>query len=172
MPETITKNVDNTQIIAGVFSSRQNADKAIDAFRDAGVPEENIQVVIQLTEDQAKDASKDALVGRGFAESQALFYEKAVENGKFLVAVHNVTDPAKIIEIFDANKAESNPDGSRNVRQDVVGLTVGAAVGAVAGGVVGTAFGGPVGGVAGAAAGAVIGGAGGGAAGKVSEHRK
>jgi hypothetical protein len=172
MPETITKNLDNTQIIAGVFSNQENADKAIEAFREAGVPEENIQVVIQLTEGEAEEASKDALVGRGFAESQALFYENAVKNGKFLVAVHEVIDPAAIIEIFDDNRAEYNPDGSRNVRQDVVGLTAGAAVGAVAGGVVGTVFGGPVGGAAGAAAGAVIGGAGGAAAGKVSEHRK
>ncbi len=172
MPETIVRNPDNTQIIAGVFSNRDNADKAVDAFREAGVPEANIQVVVQLTEGQAEEASRDALVGRGFAESQAVFYEKAVKNGKFLVAVHDVTDPVTIIEIFDQNRAEYNPDGSRNVRQDVVGLTAGAAVGAVAGGVVGTAFGGPLGGAAGAAAGAVIGGAGGAAAGKVSEHRK
>jgi len=172
MPETILRNPDNSQIIAGVFSHGHNADVAIEAFRDVGVPEENIQVVVELTEDQAEDATKDALVGRGFAESQALFYEKAVQNGKFLVSVHDVTDPATIIEIFDKTGAEFNPDGSRNVRQDVVGLTAGAAVGAVAGAVVGTVLGGPVGGAAGVAAGAVIGGAGGTAAGKVSEHRK
>src|SRR6202453_858226 len=172
MPETILKNADNSQIIAAVFSNRENADAAINEFHEAGVPDTNIQVVVQLTHDQAVDASRDALVGRGFAESQATFYEKAVKNGKFLVAVHDVIEPATIIEIFDRNRAEYNPDGSRNVRQDVVGLTAGAAVGAVAGGVVGTAFAGPVGGAAGAAAGAVLGGAGGAAAGKASEHRK
>jgi hypothetical protein len=172
MPETISKDLNNAQIIGGAFSSQENADRAIEAFREAGVPEENIQVVVQLTDGQANDAYSDALVGRGFAESQALFYDKAIKSGKILVAIHNVTDPAAIIEIFDDYKAEYNPDGSRNVREDVVGMTVGAAVGAVAGGVIGAAVGGPVGGAAGAAAGAVIGGGGGAAAGKAAEHNK
>jgi len=172
MPATISKDLNNAQIIGGVFSSKENADNAINAFREEGVPEQNIQVVIQLTDGQARDAYKNALVGRGFAESQALFYEKAIKSGKILVAVHDVTDPAPIVEIFDDNKAEFNPDGSRNVREDVVGMTAGAAVGAVAGGVAGAAIGGPVGAAAGAAAGAVVGGAGGAAAGKASEHRK
>jgi hypothetical protein len=171
MPETIS-NLDNRQIIGGVFSSRENADKAIEAFRNQGIPEQNIQVVVQLTNKQADEAYSDALVGRGFSESQALFYDKAIRSGKILVAVHNVTDPAAVIEIFDDHKAEYNPDGSRNVRQDVVGMTAGAAVGAVALGVAGAAVAGPVGAAAGAAAGAVLGGAGGGAAGKASEHKK
>jgi uncharacterized membrane protein len=106
------------------------------------------------------------------AESQALYYDKAVRNGKILVAVHNVVDPAPVIEIFDDNKAEYNPDGSRNLRQDVAGMTAGAVVGAVAGAVAGTVVGGPVGGAAGAAAGAVVGGGAGAAAGKATEHRK
>jgi hypothetical protein len=171
MPETIS-NLDNRQIIGGVFSNRENADKAIEAFRNEGIPDQNIQVVVQLTNKQADEAYTEALVGRGFTESQALFYDNAIRNGKILVAVHNVIDPAPVIEIFDDNKAEFNPDGSRNVREDVVGMTAGAAVGAVALGVAGAAVAGPVGAAAGAAAGAVLGGAGGGAAGKASEHRK
>ncbi len=171
MPETIS-NIDNRQIIGGMFSSRENADKAIEDFRELGVAPDDIQVVVMLNEKQAGDAYKDALVGRGVAESQALFYDKAIRHGKILVAVHNVTDPAPVIEIFDDNKAEYNPDGSRNLRQDVVGLTIGAAAGAAAGGVAGTMVGGPVGAAVGAAAGAVVGAGAGGAAGKASEHRK
>jgi hypothetical protein len=171
MPETISK-VDNRQIIGGVFSNRNNANKAIQAFRDLGVVEPDIQVVVTLNDKQAKEAYTDALVGRGFVESQALFYEKAIREGKILVAVHNVTDPARIIEVFDDNKAEYNPDGSRNLRQDVAGLTVGAAAGAVAGGVAGAVVAGPLGGAAGAAAGALVGGGAGAAAGKATEHRK
>jgi hypothetical protein len=171
MPATISKS-DSNQIIGGAFSSRENADKAIDDLHDLGVTDANIQTVVLLNDKQAEDASRDALVGRGFAESQALFYEKAVKDGKILVAVHNVTDPAPIIEVFDDNKAEYNPDGSRNLRQDVAGMTVGAAAGAIAGGVAGTAVAGPLGGAVGAAAGAVIGGGAGAAAGKATEHRK
>jgi len=171
MPATITKT-DNNQIIGGVFSNRDNADKAIEALRDLGIPEQNIQVVVTLNEKQAEDAYKNSLVGRGVAESQALYYDKAVREGKILVAVHDVTDPAPVIEVFDDNKAEYNPDGSRNLREDVAGMTVGAAVGAVAGGIAGTAVAGPLGGAVGAGAGAVVGGGAGGAAGKAAEHRK
>ena len=63
---------------------------------------------------------------------------------KTLVAVHNVTDPTPVIEVFDDHKAEYNPDGSRNLRDDVAGMTVGAVAGAVAGGVAGTAIAGPL----------------------------
>jgi len=171
MPETISQR-DNIQIIGGVFSNRKNADKAIQALRELGIPEQDIQVVVKLTDEQAEEAFNDSLVGRGVAESQALFYDKAVRNGKILVAVHNVTDPASVIEVFDQNQAEYNPDGSRNLRQDVVGLTAGAAAGAIAGGIAGTVAGGPLGGAVGAAAGAVVGGGAGAAAGKATEHRK
>jgi hypothetical protein len=171
MPETISKK-DNRQIIAGLFSNRNNAEKAIEAFRDLGVLEREIQVVVMLQDKQAKEAFTDALVGRGIAESQALFYDRAVREGKILVAVHEVTDPAPIIEVFDAYRAEFNPDGSRNLREDVMGLTAGAAAGALAGGVAGTVAAGPLGGAVGAAAGAVVGAGAGAAVGKATEHRK
>jgi hypothetical protein len=171
MPETISKT-DNRQIIGGLFSDRENADNAVKEFRELGIPDQDIQVVVMLEGKQAKDAYTNALVGRGVAESQALFLDKAVRNGKILVAVHNVTVPDKVIEVFNDNKAESNPDGSRNLRQDVVDLTTGAAAGAVAGAVAGTAVAGPLGGAVGAAAGAVIGAGAGGAAGKAIEHNK
>ena len=171
MPATISKT-DDRQIIGGLFSNRENADKAVQAFRELGVPDDNIQVVVVLNDNQAKEAYTDALVGRGVSESQALFYDKAIREGKILVAVHNVADPAAIIEVFDDYKAEYNPNGSRNLRQDVAGMTVGAAVGAVAGGVAGTVVAGPLGAAVGAAAGAVVGGGAGAAAGKATEHRK
>jgi hypothetical protein len=43
---------------------------------------------------------------------------------KVLVAVYEVTDPAPVIDIFDKFKAEYNPNGSRNLRDDVAGMTV------------------------------------------------
>jgi hypothetical protein len=171
MPATISKT-DDRQIIGGLFSDQKNADKAVQAFRELGIPDDNIQVVVVLNDKQAKEAYTDALVGRGVSESQALFYDKAIREGKILVAVHNVTDPAAIVEVFDDYKAEYNPNGSRNLRQDVAGMTVGAAVGAVAGGVAGTVVAGPLGTAVGAAAGAVVGGGAGAAAGKATEHRK
>jgi hypothetical protein len=171
MPATITKS-DNYQIIGGVFSERKNADKAVQALRELGIPDSNIQVVVMLDDKEAKDAYRNALVGRGVSESQALYYDEAIRKGKILVAVHNVTDPTPVIEVFDDNKAEYNPDGSRNLREDVFGMTTGAVVGAVAGGIAGTAVAGPLGTAVGAAAGAVVGGGAGAAAGKAAEHNK
>ncbi len=88
------------------------------------------------------------------------------------MVVHNVIDPARVIDIFDRYKAEYNPDGSRNLRDDVLGMTTGAAVGAAALGAAGAVVAGPLGAAAGVAAGAVLGGGVGAAAGKAAEHRK
>jgi hypothetical protein len=172
MPRTISKTADDVQIIGGMFSKKENADNAVDALRELGVPESNLQILVVLDNVQNKNASSDGLVESGFAESQAQFYSKALRDGKILVAVHNVTDPAPVIEVFDDNGAEYNPDGSRNVREDVVGMTAGAAAGAIAGGAAGTAAAGPLGGAIGAVAGAVVGGGAGAAAGKATEHHK
>lgn len=171
MPQTIDKTF-HGQIIGGIFSNRENADKAVAAFQDLGVSPENIQLVVRLNEKPAKDAYTDILSDRGFSETQARYYDTAVREGKILVAVHEVTTPGPIIDIFDKFKAEYNPNGSRNLRDDVAGMTVGAVVGAAVGGVAGAIAGGPVGGAAGAAAGAVVGGGSGAAAGKAAEHSK
>ncbi len=127
-----------------------------------------------LNGDQACEACNEALdhaPEEGSAEWRELFLKEAANRGKVLVAVHNVTDPAPVIAIFDENQAEYNADGSRNIRQDVVGLTAGAAMGAAAGGLAGTA-GGPLGCAIGAVAGAMIGGGAGGAVGMVTEHQR
>lgn len=171
MPETI-KKTDNRQIIGGIFANRADADNAVKELRELPIPDQDIQVVVMLDDKQAERAYTDALVGRGIAESQALFYDRAIREGKVLVAVHNVTEPGPVIDVLDDNGAQHNPDGSRNMRDDVAGMTVGAAAGAVAGGVAGAAVAGPLGGAVGAAAGAVLGGGAGAAAGKAAEHRK
>ena len=77
-----------------------------------------------------------------------------------------------MIDVFDKYKAEYNPNGSRNLRDDVLAMTTGALVGAAAGGAVGALVGGPAGSAAGAAAGALVGGGSGAAIGKDSEHNK
>jgi hypothetical protein len=170
MPQTINKT-NLGQIIGGTFSNRDDADKAVKAFVEAGVPAANIQMVVQLSEDP-KTAYTDILSDRGFAASQATYYDQAIREGKVLVAVSDVAEPAPIIDIFDQYGAEYNPDGGRNVRQDVAGMTAGAAVGAIAGAVAGTVVAGPLGTATGAAAGAVVGAGAGAAAGKAAEHSK
>lgn len=153
MPKTI-KRWDHRQNIGGVFSERTNADKAIQAFHDLGVKTQDIEEVVSVND--------------------------TVRNGKILLIIHNVKNPAPIIDIFDANKAQYNPDGSYNIRDEVAGLTVGAAAGAALGGVAGAVEGGaigtmvvgPIGATVGAVVGAVVGGGIGAAAGEIAEHRK
>ena len=96
MPKTISKN-DTTQIIGGVFTDRSKAEYATTKLNQLGYSTDDIQTVVLLNDKQAEGAYRDALVGRGVAESQALFYERAVREGKILLAVHNVTEPAPTV---------------------------------------------------------------------------
>jgi hypothetical protein len=171
MPKTIDKTYEG-QIIGGIFANEDNAEKAIEAFEELDISPDDIEIIVQLEGDQAEDVYTDILSDRGFSEYQAIYYGKVIREGKVLVVVSEVTDPAPVIDIFDKFKAEYNPNGSRNLRDDVAGMTVGAAVGAAAGGVAGAVIGGPVGAAAGVAAGAVVGGGSGAAVGKAVEHKK
>jgi hypothetical protein len=163
MPQTITETYEG-RIIAGIFSNRENAGRAVLAFRELNIPEKNIQQVVQSDEKQAVDGDTSLVEGRGFSKAQAVYYANALRAGKILVAVYEVDESAPIIDIFNKHKAEYNPNGSRNVRDDVLGMTATA----IAGAAVGAAVGGP----AGVVAGAIIGGSFGAAAGKAVEHRK
>jgi hypothetical protein len=171
MPKTIDKTYEG-QIIGGIFQNEDDAEKAIEAFDELDIPEDDIETIVQLDDDNAKEVYIDLLSERGFSESQAIYYDTVLRAGKVLVVVSEVTDPALVIDIFDKFKAEYNPNGSRDLREDVLGMTAGAAVGAVALGVVGAAVGGPVGAVVGGIAGAVVGGGSGAAVGKAAEHKK
>jgi len=171
MPQTINP-ANESQIIGGIFSSHDHADQAVAAFRELGISPDNLQVVVKLNRDEHEDSYTSSLLARGFSESHALYFNQVVRQGKVFVAVYNVTDPAAVIDVFDRCQAEYNPNGSRNLRQDVVGMTAGAMIGAATLGAVGAVIGGPVGAVAGATAGAALGGGTGAAAGTSVEHRK
>jgi len=171
MPQTIEKTSQD-QIIAGVFSDPKNADKATAAFQELEVLSQDIQIIAQPDKNAVGKVYTTELRERGIAEPHARYYDEAIRKGKTFIAVHNVTDPKPVIEVFDRFGAEYNPDGSRNVRQDVAGLTAGTGAGAIVGAGVGLATAGPVGAAVGAAAGAVLGGGAGAAAGKAVEHGK
>ena len=171
MPQTIDETYKG-QIIGGIFESHDNADLAVQAFEDLDIAKENIQVVVKHNNSDSKDNYATLLMGRGFSKTQALYYNKVVREGKILVVVYEVTDPAPIIDIFNKYNAEFNPNGSRNLRDDVLGMTTGAVFGAAAGGLAGAVLGGPLGAAAGGVAGAVVGGGSGAAVGIVVEHKK
>jgi hypothetical protein len=171
MPQTIDRTLKG-QIIGGTFTDRECADKAVSAFLDLGIPRSDIQTVVQFADKPGDGVYRDILTDRGSAESQAEYYDKQIRDGRVLVVVYNVIEPATVIDVFDRFGADHNPDGSRNLRDDVMGMTTGALVGAAAGGAAGTVAAGPLGAAAGAAAGALIGAGSGAALGKGSEHKK
>ena len=171
MPQTLDRTF-HGQIIAGMFTSRENANKAALAFDEIQIPAQNVQVLVPLGNEHAKDVYTKILAERGVTEAHARFYDQAIRDGKIMVVVYEVLEPAPVIDIFDRFQAEYNPDGSRNLRQDVIGMTTGAIVGAAALGAAGAIVAGPVGAVAGGAAGAVVGAGSGAAAGKAAEHSK
>src|SRR5476651_917852 len=146
MPKTIDKTYEG-QIIGGIFANEDNAEKAVEAFEEMEISSEDIEVIVQLEGEQAKEVYTDILSDRGFSESQATYYGKVIREGKVLVVVSEVTDPAPVIDIFNKFKAEYNPNGSRNLRDDVAGMTMGSVAGASAGGVAGAVIGGPIGAV-------------------------
>jgi hypothetical protein len=86
VPQTITEIYEG-QIIAGIFSSRENADRAILAFKELNIPEKNIQEVIQSDEKQASEIENSLVNGGGFSKAQAVFYSNALGVGNILVAV-------------------------------------------------------------------------------------
>lgn len=171
MPQTISES-NLGQIIGGIFSSHSHADQAVKAFREMGFSEDNIQLVEKINGDEAEDTYTALMLTRGMSGAQALYHNKVVREGKVFLAVYNVIDPAPVIDVFNHHKAEFNPDGGRNLRNDVFGMTAGAAVGAVSLGVVGAVVAGPPGAAIGAAAGAVLGGGAGASGGTTAEHEK
>ncbi len=185
MAESLEKT-GTTQIIAGAFTDKDSVVKAVEEFRKLGYFGRDIQVVNQESPRVVATPTTPAsatlvaptvspyrtLTEEGIAEGQSVYYTKAVEAGKTVLIVYRVTDPAPVIDVFNRFGADYNPNGSRNLRDDVAGMTLGAAAGAIALGAAGAAVGGPIGAAVGATAGAVAGGVAGGAVGVSAEHSK
>ena len=172
MPQTMVTTNQGARIIGATFQNRANAEKAVEALQEIGISLLDIQLVVQLNSESVRDLYTTLLADRGFAEDEARRYDQLIREGRTLVAVYDVIDAGPVIDVLDEYQAEFNPDGTRNIRDDVVGLTAGAVAGAAALGAIGGAVAGPAGAAVGAAAGAVLGGGSGAAVGKVAERRK
>jgi hypothetical protein len=158
---TTTENATGTKIVGALFENNKDANKAVEKLLEKGYLREDIAILVKLSEKEDKKARQKALKEVGYAETDQRYFDKAVEEGKTLVSVTQIPESktGEVISILVKNGAHYNPDGSRNVRDDVVGMTTGAAVGAAAGafaGPVGAAIGALAGGAAGAVAGAFM----------------
>jgi hypothetical protein len=151
---TSTKTMNNRKIVGALFDDYHDANRAVDQLVREGFPIGNIALLIQTEGHPSKQDRRRALEAVGYNTADRTYFEKAVEEGKTLVSVTNLDqeESGEVISILNENGAHYDPDGSRNIRDDVVGMTAGAAVGAAAG-----AFVGPVGAAIGALAGGAIG---------------
>ena len=172
MPQTMAATSQGARIIGATFVRRADAELAAEALEAIGISPINIQIVVQLNAHSAGKIYAELLADRGFSAEMAEYYGRLIRKGRTLVAVYDVVEAGPVIDILDEFRAKYNPDGSRHVRDDVIGMTTGALVGAAACGAAGAAVSGPVGAALGAAAGAMLGGGSGTVVGRVSEHRK
>jgi hypothetical protein len=153
---TTTKTSSESKIVGALFDDPHDANKAVLDLLKKGYLSHDIAVLHQFDQSKTHNRKhrKEALKTVGYTNSDSAYFDQAITEGKTLVSVTHVpADKAgEVVSIFDHNGAHYNPDGSRNVRDDVVGMTTGAAIG-LAGG----SFAGPVGAVIGALAGIAVG---------------
>lgn len=81
MPQTIIKTNEGRST-GKIFSHRENAANAIKVFQE---------LVVLMDEKQAKDAYINLMVGRGFSESQSLYYDKTLRVVHEGIARENLT---------------------------------------------------------------------------------
>lgn len=156
---TTTEIAPGTKSVGALFESNHDANKAVDALLKEGILPEDIYVQVEVNDKEAKKAQKHAMKAVGFEDPDQRYFEKALKEGKTLVTVTNLApeQTGEVITILNQNGSHYNPDGSRNIRDDVVGMTtgvlagtavgvlagpVGAGIGAIAGAAIGTAVGG------------------------------
>lgn len=149
-----SSTTEGSKIVGALFDEHHDANLAVDALIKKGYLRDDIAVLVQVNPDQDQKARQHALKAVGYEDPDRRYFDKAIEEGKTLVSVTNVpkNKTGEVVSILKHHGAHYNPDGSRNIRDDVVGMTTGAAIGAAAG-----AFGGPIGVAIGALAGTAVG---------------
>ncbi len=150
---------ENRKVVGARFSQAEEAQKAVDELVQEGFSMDNITLLQLFKPKVDSNTRREYLTKTGYNEADVVYLNLEVEKGKTLVSVSGISDAdsASVIQILNKNGSQYNPDGSRNVRDDVVGMTTGAAIGAAIGAVVGGPIGAAVGVVAGGAAGGAVG---------------
>lgn len=151
---TTTKTSGSSKIVGALFDDHDDALNAVNALLDRGYLPGDIAISRQAGKPKNPKARRKALQEAGYNDPDSHYFDKSIEEGKTLVSVTHVPDikTGEVVSILDHNGAHYNPDGKRNLRDDVVGMTTGAAIGLAAG-----AFAGPLGAAIGALAGSALG---------------
>lgn len=143
--------------VGALFENPLSAERAADELVERGFRRSNIFVSTKHYLKTDPEIRREGLRNGGYVEEDILYMDKELVAGKTLVTVSNVPEKqcGEVIRVLNKNGSHFNPDGTRNVRDDVVGMTTGAVIGAV----VGALMGGPAGIAVGEIGGGVIGGA-------------
>lgn len=143
--------------IGALFKDPADAQRAVDELVSEGFPRTDIFLSTEQYLKDKPDVRQRALREGGYIEEDVLYFDKELAEGKTLVSVGHVREEqcGTVIHILNKNGSHYDPDGTRNVRDDVVGMTTGALIGAAMGAVLG----GPIGAAVGEVGGGVIGGA-------------
>lgn len=72
-------------IVVGLFSDRENAERALRSVSERGYDRDSVNLVINA--DGMTDGLIGALIGSGIPEEQVADYESAVKNGGILLSV-------------------------------------------------------------------------------------
>lgn len=141
--------------VGALFDDAEDAQRAAEKLAEAGFPRRHIVVSTEQYLKDAPETRHEALRAGGYIEEDVLYFDKELVNGKTLVSVANVPESqcGTVIRILNENGSHYDPDGTRNMRDDVMGMTTGAAIGAA----LGAMLGGPIGMAVGEVGGGVVG---------------
>lgn len=143
--------------VGALFTNPDDAERAVKDLLAEGFSRNDIFVSTQQYLKDVPEVRQQALREGGYVEEDVLYFDKELAEGKTLVSVSHVRDEqcGAVIHILNKNGSHYDPDGTRNVRDDVVGMTTGAVIGAA----MGALLGGPIGAAVGEVGGGIIGGA-------------
>jgi len=116
VPPTTATPSPGARIIGATFAERTDAGEAVQALEEFGISPIKIQVVVQLNAHAKPDLYTAILADRGFAREEARHFDQLIHEGRTLVAVYDVVDPAPVIDILDHYHADLNPATAPNLR--------------------------------------------------------
>lgn len=152
---TSHQTIQNYRQVGALFDNTDDANRAVKELKDQGFSSRNIRTTILDDRQKPSVVPEDIFHRSGYSDRRIRFFKDGLLGGKVMVTVFNVPEELSgvVIHICNENGSQYDPDGSRNVRDDVVGMTTGALAGAALGALVA----GPLGAAAGEVGGGLIG---------------
>ncbi len=149
------QTIANNRQVGALFDNTGDANMAVKALKEQGFSSRNIRMTILDDRQKPLIVPEDLFRHSGYSARHIRYFKDGLLGGKVMVTIFNVPEDLTgvAIHILNENGSQYDPDGSRNVRDDVLGMTTGALAGAALGALVA----GPIGAAAGEVGGGIIG---------------